>query len=288
MKQRFLHAIWPILPGGVRRRVVVGGVLAAVVAGLDALGVILILPLAQLMTTIGAGQIPSSMQSLADHFGDPTPNQLALILAIAIVSCFVVKGLLALFVLRGTVRAALEAEAAMAGQLLHGYLDAPLEYRLTRNSAEMQRTLHESTRRVYQEALVTAVPALGDQLVVLAVTIVVLVVAPLEAVVGAVYMVLLVGLYRRLSARHEAASSDELIEQSRRSIQYVQQALDAAPEIQISGRRRAVRRSLARHPRTGRERANARSRSPSCSPATTWSSVSSSVPRWWARWRSAT
>lgn len=236
MRATFLRSIWPLLPRHARRRLLVGAAGAAVVAALDAVGVTLILPLARLITSLGDDRLPPELDSLGRITGITSPGTLAMVLAVATVSCFVVKGVLALVLLRSTLRTSLDAEASIAARLLRGYLGAPLEFHLQHNTAELQRTIQESTRRVYQEALVTAVPALGDQLILLTVSLVLLVVAPVEALVGGIFLLVLVGFYRRLTARRAAASSDELLEQTRRSIQYVQQALATVREIQIAGR----------------------------------------------------
>ncbi len=233
---RFLRSIWPTLEAPARRKVLLGALVATVVAVLDAVGITLVLPLATLMTQLDSDEIPSQLDGLADRLGITSTGQLATVLAVAIVSCFVVKGLLAVTMLRSTLTSALGSEAAMAGRLLHGYLDAPLEFHLHRNSADLQRTIHDATRRVYQEALVAAVPALGDQLILLVVSLVLLIVAPVEAMVGAAFMTGLVLVYRRTTARRATASSDELVDAGRRSLQYVAQAIASVREVQLSGR----------------------------------------------------
>lgn len=235
MIARFLRALWPTLEAPARRRIVVGAMVATVVAVLDAVGITLVLPLARLMTTLDADTLPPELEGIGDVVGTDDPGRLAALLAAAIVTCFIAKGLLALAMLRSTLTSSLQAEATMAGRLLRGYLSAPLEFHLHRNSADLQRTIHDATRRVYQEALVTAVPALGDQLILVVVSLVLLIVAPVEALVGAGFMVGLISLYRRLTARRAAASSDALIEQGKRSLQYVQQALSSVREVQLSG-----------------------------------------------------
>lgn len=233
---RFLRSIWPTLGRPARRRVAIGAVVATVVALLDAVGITLVLPLAQLMTDLDADQLPAELEGIGSFLGIDDPSTLAAVLAALIVTAFIAKGLLALAMLNSTLTSALESEAAMAGRLLHGYLGAPLEFHLHRNSADLQRTIHDATRRTYQEALVAAVPALGDQLILLVVSLVLLIVAPVEAMVGALFMVGLVAVYRRATARRAAASSDELVEAGKRSLQYVQQALASVREVQLAGR----------------------------------------------------
>ena len=236
MTRRFLRSLWPLLSPSAHRRIRWGTAGAALVAILDAVGITLVFPLARLMVSLGEDSLPQELEGLGEVTGISDPGDLALVLAVATVTCFVLKGMLALQLLRSTLRTALDAEAEMAARLLAGYLRAPLVFHLGRNSSELQRTIQESTRRVYQEALVTAVPAMGDQLILVAVAILLLVIAPLEAVVGACFMVGLVAVYRRLSAQRASASSDELLIQSQRSIQYVQQALETVREIRIAGR----------------------------------------------------
>lgn len=236
MTIRFLRRVWSLLAPHSRRRIITGAIGSAVVAVLDVVGIALVLPLARAMMALSDESLPTELEPFGDLLGTDDPGRLALILAALTVGCFVAKGLLALVVLRSTVRTALDAEVTMAGRLMHGYLRAPLEFHLNRNSAELQRTLTESTRRVYQEALVTAVPALGDQMILLAVSIVLLVLAPVEALVGGLFMAGLIWLYRRLTQTRAAASSEEMMEQTRRSLQYVQQALATVREVQILGR----------------------------------------------------
>lgn len=236
MTWRFLRRMWPLLSTQAHRRVGLGAAGSAVIAILDVVGIALVLPLARLILSLGSDQLPEELAGLGRWTGITDPDRLALVLGITALGCFVLKGVLALIVLRSTIKTSLDAEAEMAGRLMRGYLSAPLEFHLHRNSAEMQRTLMESTRRVYQEALVTAVPALGDQLILVSVGVVLFVVAPVEAAVGALFMTGLVALYRRLTAIRTSASSEELLEQSRRSIQFVQQALGTVREVRISGR----------------------------------------------------
>ena len=215
------------------------------------------LPIALLVANLDDPEVPPELDGLADALGISSPGQLAATLAVIVLTCFVVKGVLALVVLGSTLRLSLSAEATMAARLLHGYLRAPLEFHLHHNSAELQRTIQESTRRVYQEALVGAVSALGDALVVLVVSAILLVLVPVETVVGGVFLGGVVWIYRRLTARRATASSEAMLEETRRSILYVQQALRAIREIQISGREAeftddllAVRERVAARQRT--------------------------------------
>jgi ABC-type multidrug transport system fused ATPase/permease subunit len=241
---RFLRRLWPLLPPSERprlRRTASGAVLLAL---LDACGVGLVLPLVQLATA-EQGAVPGGAAGwVGDVTGVHDTGRLALGIAVTIVVVFVGKGLLALWLLRTNVNTALACETAMADRLVRGYLAAPLTFHLGRNSAELQRTLHESLRRVYQEGLATAVPAIGDRVILGAVGVVLVAVAPLEALVGGLWFAALLALYRRLTGARVGASSTALVEEGRQAIQQVQQALASVREVTVSGRADSVTASI--------------------------------------------
>lgn len=240
----FLRRLWPLLPASERPRLRRTALGAVVLALLDAAGVALVLPLVQLATSEAGGTPPGAARWLGDVTGIDDGGDLALVLAAAIVVVFVGKGALALGLLRSNIRTALTCETAMADRLVRGYLAAPLTFHLGRNSAELQRTLHESLRRVYQEGLTTAVPAIGDRVILAAVGLVLVAVAPLEAVAGGLWFAGLLTLYRRLTDARVTASSTALVEEGRQAIQQVRQALASVREVTISGRADSVAASI--------------------------------------------
>lgn len=251
---RFLRRLWPLLGVAERRRIqlaVAGSVLLGL---LDALGVGLVLPLVQiaLSDVSDGGSGPAS--ALHRLSGIEDPGTLAACLAAAVVAVFVAKGVVAVMLLRGNIRTALDAEYRMADRLVRGYLAAPLRFHLERNSAEVQRNLTESLRRVYQEALATAVPALGDRAILLAIGLVLTAFAPIEAAVGALWFAGVVRVYRRLTAARVSASSADLVDESRRSLQQMQQALVSVREVAISGRAREFAESILESRRRSADR----------------------------------
>jgi ABC-type multidrug transport system fused ATPase/permease subunit len=253
---RFLRRLWPLLPVPERRRLRGTAVGAVALALLDAVGVGLVLPLIQLATADPAEDLPGVARRIGDLIGVSDRGRLALTLAATIVVVFVGKGILGVLLLRTNIQTALNCETAMADRLVRGYLAAPLTFHLTRNSAELQRTLHDSLRRVFQEALATSVPAIGDRVILVAVGLVLLIVAPVEAIAGGLWFAGLLWFYRRLTSERIAASSTALVEEGRHSIQQVQQALASVREVTISGRADNVASAILAH----RERAARRLR----------------------------
>ena len=217
---------------------------AVLLALLDAGGVGLVFPLVQLATSDPDDPLTGPAGWLSDVLRIDDRGRLALVVAATVVVVFVGKGIVALFLLRSNIRSALNCETAVADRLVRGYLAAPLTFHLRRNSAELQRTLNESLRRVFQEGLATCVPAIGDRVILIAVGAVLAVVAPLEAIAGGLWFAGLIWFYRRATSKRVAASSTALVEDSRHAIQRVQQALSSVREVTISGRAEAVGQSI--------------------------------------------
>jgi ATP-binding cassette, subfamily B, bacterial PglK len=253
---RFLRRLWPLLPVRERRKVRATAAGAVLLALLDAAGVGLVFPLVQIATAEAGEPLTGPAGWLSDLTGISDQGRLALVVAATVVVVFIAKGLLALALLRANIRSALNCETATADRLVRGYLAAPLTFHLARNSAELQRTLTESLRRVFQEGLATCVPAIGDRVVLATVGLGLAVVAPLEAVAGGLWFAALIWFYRRATTRRVTASSAALVEESRQAIQRVQQALASVREVTISGRAPVVGRSIVelREQAAGRQR----------------------------------
>lgn len=232
----FRQRLQPLLDLGTRKRLRRSAVGAVFLAILDAVGVALVLPLVQLVTTLDdPGPLPSPANTLAEIFTTTTRSSTAVVLAIAVLVAFACKSGLAVVLLRYSTNTCLSAEADMADRLVRRYLGAPLMFHLQRNSAELQTTLQESLRRIYQDGLATSIPAVADRLVLIAIGLSLVVIAPLEAIVGGLSMAMIAGAYRRIAHKRSRASSEGILRQVRRSYQLSQQALSSIREIKVTG-----------------------------------------------------
>lgn len=232
----FRRRLLPLLPPEVRAKLRIASVGAVVLATLDALGVALVLPLIQLVTTLeDRGPMPSPAGRIAEAIGTTDRQSTALALALAVFAAFTAKSGAALVLLRFGTTTCLRAEANMADRLTRAYLHAPFRFHLDRNSAELQTTLQESLRRVYQDGLMTSIPALADRLVMVAVGSSLILIAPLEAFVGAICLAVIAGAYRRVATKRSLASSTDIMHHIRRSYQLTQQALMSIREIRVTG-----------------------------------------------------
>lgn len=225
--------MWRFVDGPDQRRLRRALIGSAVLACLDTLGVTLILPLTLLL--FGQGEDTRVATTLNHMFGVESQSMLAAIVAAAVVTIFVSRGLLGIALLRRTARVALSAEALLAKRLLLAYLHAPLEYHMNHNRSEMQRMLDDSLRRIFRDALTLGVLAAGDILVIVLVTAVVLFVAPVEAAAGGLVLGLAVLIYHRASQARARASSSEMIVHQEDSIRHIHESLGAVKEIQLGG-----------------------------------------------------
>ncbi|MGH9277650.1 MAG: ABC transporter ATP-binding protein [Acidimicrobiales bacterium] len=229
----FARRIWPLLDRRTRRRLVASVFGAIGVAAIEAVGLLVMLPLVQTLTQAESGTIPSSAHWVSSRLTDPTPLAVAAVLAVIALGAFIVKGIASLLYLRWNIGVLLQNEAAMGRRLLQAYLRAPYRFHLGRNSAELQRTVHDDIRRVYQEALVAFVGGCADIVLIAVIAIVLLVVEPIVAVCAGIYFAVVSLGYQRLIHGRARAAGLEIQRQVGESYRLVQQSVAAAKEIKL-------------------------------------------------------
>jgi ABC-type multidrug transport system fused ATPase/permease subunit len=226
----YLRLLIRVLDTRAKLRLGLAGVAAVLLAGIEALGLLLVAPLVLLVNAAATAEhsIPSGAQWFTDLLRADSPGEAAFRLGFLIFLVFVFKGLLSLALLRKNIQIVMESEAEMSRRLFRAYLHAPWSFHLRRNSADLQRTVHESVRRVYQDAMATTSAALGDSLVIVAVTLVLFVVEPVVAVAASAYFGV-VGLgYQRLVHRRIEQVGAGVHEDWERAFRLVQENLRSA------------------------------------------------------------
>src|SRR5947199_2133075 len=183
----YIKTLRPLLRRSTKVRLV--GVAAAAVglAALEALGLVLILPLIQLIAGGATTTMPASAQWWSHLLGIDQPLRLAAVLGGLVFASFLGKGIAAVLYLRWNLGLVLSTEASMASQLLGTYLRMPYPLHLERNPAEMQRTVHESVRRVYSEALTAVLGGAADAVMIGGIALVLIVAEPGAALVAGIY-----------------------------------------------------------------------------------------------------
>jgi ATP-binding cassette, subfamily B, bacterial PglK len=141
-----------------------------------------------------------------------------------------------------------ESSAALACEMLYGYLLAPYPFHFRRDSAELIRNTTHSVNAVF--VALSAMAAIGSEVLVGAgILVVLLAAAPwVTLAAGAVLVLLVVGLLRatRRLARRAGGGEHEL---SREMLQTLQHALGAIKEIKALGREDFFYRAYAEQQR---------------------------------------
>lgn len=215
---------------------------SAILACLEAVGVGLVMPLVLLL--LNPDGASGSTFAAFDRLGLKLSGWWVAGLALAMFCLFVGRSVFGLMLMHHTLKIVLHSEAQLARRLLVAFLHAPLEYHVAHNSAEMQRTLDDSLRRIFQDGLVLSIPAVGDAVLVALVSMVLVVLAPLEAVVGGGVIAATIFGFRRLARVRTETLGDQMLRRQQDSLQQVQQSLGAIREIQMTGTASAFADSL--------------------------------------------
>ena len=146
----FLRRLYPLLDRATKVRLVIACAAMLFLSLLEALAFVALIPLMQLLTAPNMQTTSSSVQFASDFFGNPSPEQLALTLAVITVGIYIVKSFAAVGILRWATTFALAEETAMLHRLMGTYLSAPYAEHLDRNSSEFVRTLEFSLPMIFQ------------------------------------------------------------------------------------------------------------------------------------------
>jgi ATP-binding cassette, subfamily B, bacterial PglK len=191
--------------------------LSVLAALFELLGVVLVVPLlAVLSGTGGTGQ--GIVNRVADFFGTEDRSTLATILALCVLVAFVLKTVITLGIKWWSYGALAESEARTSIRLFDSYLFAPYSFHAQRSSAEALRNLTESVPITYQQALTGVVGVVSEGTVVILITLLVVVAAPVAAlglmayflVVGLVYGRVVLRRTPRLGQRYQTVAAEGL------------------------------------------------------------------------------
>lgn len=232
---RNIGPIWALIGKRDRRRLVIGATLSGLLAVLDMVGVTTMFPLVLLMMTPDGEELPGPLSTLADVTGIQSGRTLAGVLMAAILVLFIVRAIGQIVIVRSILKVTMRVEATIAERLLRTYLSAPLLYHVRTNTAAIQRTIGESLRIVFRDAVANLVPAVGDAAVIGLISAVVFVIAPVETIVGGLSLGLVVVVYQRTAGKKTRYASKKASDEYQESLQYIQQSLGAVREIQLRG-----------------------------------------------------
>jgi ABC-type multidrug transport system fused ATPase/permease subunit len=229
----FLRRTFGVLDPEAKRRFIAFTIGSIMIAALEGLGVLLFVPLTEVLVANTNQPLPTSAHFVVKEFGPMSNEKVAAILAVAVLVIFVTKSIAALVLLRWATGNMLHQEARIAKRLFSHYLLAPHTFHLQRNSAELQRTLNESLLLVFRRTLPFALAAMAETVSIMAVAAVLLLEDPLVAVIAAIYFTIVGLAYQRIIGGRQRVAARKSHAETAERYQQVQEAIGAAKEISV-------------------------------------------------------
>lgn len=228
MKNLFavLRPLLSTLPAGSRRFLLSYGIASACLAVLDmvALGMI-----ALLLPSLVANK-PVTLPVL----GDVSEHVLPILIGVC--TLIVLKGALAVLLLRVATRRFAQHEVAIGNRLFAAYLASPWENRLKKNSSELIRMVDVGVGITVSGVLIPAMTLFGEFGTLLAVIVVLFVAEPVIAVVTLSYLGLIAFLLARVISPKSVNAGRENRKWSGRTVTMLTEAMNALKELTLAGR----------------------------------------------------
>lgn len=214
-----------------RKRLVVSIALSTMLALLDMVGVIAMLPMMQYVT--GRPLDTGAVGRVSQLLGEPSPRVLVLSLALLIFGTFVVKDVAALLARRWQLRFMARQNVAVSAAMLEGYLTAPYWWHLRQNTGDKLWTIQGAVSMGYAGGLSSALSALTEILTISFIFTSLLVISPLTALSAAAYFGLAAFVVQRMIRPRILAAGERTREASQAVSKASLQALTAAKEIKL-------------------------------------------------------
>lgn len=234
-----IREIWRILAAlsdrASRREWSAVALLAVVVTSLEAISALAVFAVLRLVAAPEADARVPLLGDLRDRFPSSSTESLVAVMAVAVAVLFAVRG--ALLVVNSQVqhRVAQRIGVRLSTRLLRGYLQLPYSDYLSRNSAELMRTVSETVNNSVAYVLMPLSLIFSEGLVMIALMAIVIATSPLVGLVsiGAAVpgLIFLLRIVQPRLARAGAENEAGLATTYRAS----QQSLQGAREVRIGG-----------------------------------------------------
>lgn len=225
-----------LLEPGTRKRWIGLLLLAILVSLLEAIAAVLLFSVLGLVTAPNAKlTIPflGDLKGLIPNLDEP---RILLMFAFATAVFFIARAGIYLFQSYLQNRLAYETGAHLARRLLRGYLAMPYPIYLSRNSAELIRNAHESTVMLASMVLFPGVVLAAEIFVTLTLCVVLLLSAPLVALLSFVVLGALVAVLLRFVQPRLLGLGRQVQDHTAESLKSLQQSLLGLRDIRVLGR----------------------------------------------------
>lgn len=166
-------------------RFVMLAVVSVIVAGLDVAGIALLVPLVESLSAAGGDESAAAVSVVTIPFVSDLSTEALLAL---VVGFFVAKSI-AMGVMRWwSVGVVQDSSAVTATRLFAAYMAAPMAFHDERNSSEPAQRVGGSVLNLYNYGFTAVAGAIAESATLVVLGVLVLVVAPLPALIGALYL----------------------------------------------------------------------------------------------------
>ena len=225
-------------------------------AAFEALGIAAVLPFVALIDDPQALERYAVLRRLYQLSGLASSRTFLIWCGVGLIAVYSFKALYLAGLSYLQYRFIVDAQVALSRRLLTAYLASPYAFHLQRNSAELQRVLNSDVLLVFNNVLVPTFRMLIELMVVAAVMVMLIVVAPVPAMLAIAVLggtsVAFYAAIRRTTAAFGKAQTSRFGEM----IQWVNQALGSVKEAKVLGRERffvdAYARSSTEYARAAR------------------------------------
>ncbi|MHC4817251.1 MAG: ABC transporter ATP-binding protein [Planctomycetota bacterium] len=204
-------------------------------AGLETIGVGLVMPFIALVSDPGFIGRNSVVADLHRALGSPGYNRFVIGCGVLLLVFYVLKNAYLGFLcfwqnlfIYGKMR-------AMARQLFRAYLLAPYRFHLSRNTAVLQRNINTDVPQMFNWVVTHSFILVGDAFVVLVMTLLLLIVDPIASAAAVVLFALAAALYLRFSRGRTHRLGLEEQGQFGEMIKWVNQGLGGIKETKVLG-----------------------------------------------------
>ena len=191
-------------------------------SGLDALGVLLVVPLVE---ALGGHEVELPL------LGSAGPS----IIVVSVVGLFIFKAVamaaLRWWILGVTLQATSRASTSIYARLLR----SPLEFHDSRNSADSVRLVISSVRNFFEQGVIGSANLVAESVSVLVLCVVLAGRSPGAGLVAASYLLLAMVIYGRVVQRRTTRHARRSEHLTGQVVQQVQEAMGALPELQVRG-----------------------------------------------------
>ncbi len=216
-----------------RRRLLISVLLSALLAVLDMLGVLAMLPMMQYVT--GQDLDAGALGHISRALGEPGGRAVVLAVSLLIVGTFIIKDVAAVIVRRWQLRFMAVEQIAMSTRLFEGYLRGPYAWHLSKNTGDKLWTVQGAVGLGYSGGLSSALSAITEVLTIAVIFASLLFVSTTVTLAALVYFgIAAFVIQRMIRPRIQRAGERNLIAAQSMSKTSLQ-SLTAVKEIKLRG-----------------------------------------------------